>query len=134
MSVYVDTSAFLALANAEDEQHETAVRLWRELVDNQEQIVTCNYVVVEASALIQSRHGIPALRRFAEDMLSVVTVHWVDPPTHFSAMAAVLAAAGKRSANLVDCAGFEIIRERKVDRVLAYDRHFEGRGFELTGR
>jgi len=104
MSVYVDSSAFLAVANSQDRQHEPAVRTWQGLVDRQEQVLTTNYVAVEAATLIHSRHGIPALRRFAEDLLSAVLV------------------------------GFEIIRKSKVDRVFAYDRHFEGRGFELIGR
>jgi len=134
MSVYVDSSAFLAVANSQDEQHEPAVRTWQGLVDRREQILTTNYVAVEAATLIHSRHGIPALRRFAEDLLSAVLIEWIDPPTHSAAMAAVLASGGKESPSLVDCVGFEIIRKSKVDRVFAYDRHFEGRGFELIGR
>ncbi|MDO8682249.1 MAG: PIN domain-containing protein [Armatimonadota bacterium] len=133
MSVYIDTSAFLAIFNSEDQRHEAAVRTWLRLIDDQELIVTANYVVVETTALLQSRHGIPAVRRLAEEMLPVVLIEWVDPSTHTAAMSAVLASSGNRSASFVDCISFEIIRKSHIANVFAYDRHFKNRGFDVIG-
>ena len=134
MSVFVDTSAFYAIANADDVRHESAVSVWRSLIDDGELIVTSNYVIVETTALLQNRHGVPAVANPMENLLSVVLAHWVDAPLHSAAASALVAAEGKGSPSLVNCVSFEIIRQLKVDGVFAYDRHFAGRGFKMVGK
>ncbi len=133
MSVFIDTSAFLAIANAGDERHENAVREWRKLLDSGELLITTNYTVVEAASLLQSRHGVGVLRLFADSVLDVVLIEWVDVDTHKCAIRAVLTSSGRRGPGMVDCVSFEIIRRSAIDKVFAYDKHFEGRGFELVG-
>ena len=41
MSVYVNTSAFLAVLDADDENHEKAKKIWTDLLESREGIV-CN--------------------------------------------------------------------------------------------
>jgi uncharacterized protein len=131
MSVYIDTSAFLSILNSDDPLHLSAVRTWVRLIDDQELIITTNYVVVETTALLQRRHGLAVVRRFAQDLLPVVLIEWVDPGTHSTAMSAILATGGKQNPSLVDCVSFEIIRKHDVRDVFAYDRHFADKGFKL---
>lgn len=133
MSVFIDTSAFLAIANSADLKHEAAVDIWQRLIDGKDLIVTSNYVVLETTALFQSRHGVPAARSFSEDLLPVVLVEWVDREAHDAALLVVLASSGKGGPSLVDCVSLEIIRRKNMADVFAYDRHFEGRGFKLIG-
>ncbi|MBC7084313.1 MAG: hypothetical protein H5T95_12635 [Firmicutes bacterium] len=47
MSVYVDTSAFLAVLNADDENHERASSTWTDLVAWRTPLVCSSYVVAE---------------------------------------------------------------------------------------
>jgi uncharacterized protein len=133
LSVYIDTSAFLTILDADDANHEIARSMWISLVESREVVVTSNYVVVESAALLQSRVGVDAVRWLQEDMLGVVVVEWVDESLHVSAMNAVLSGS-RRGPSLVDCVGFEMVRQRPTLRVFAYDRHFENRGFELIGQ
>ena len=133
MSVYIDTSAFLAICNADDSRHEAAKRAWRGLIERRETIVTTNYTIVETASLLHGRHGIPALRYFVEDMLAMVMIEWISPEMHSVALSAVLSASGKQSPSLVDCAGFEAIRKGGIRDVFAYDKHFADRGFNLIG-
>lgn len=133
MSVFVDTSAFLAISNVSDRQHSAAVKTWQRLVDDREVVVTSNYVVVETSALLHSRHGLGAVARFVGDLLSVVLVQWVEPAAHASAMSALLSGSANRGPSFVDCTSLQIIRGEKIDTVFAYDRHFERREFTLIG-
>lgn len=132
MSVFVDTSAFLAIANRDDPQHQSAAKAWKRLIDNQELMITSNYVVVETMALLQNRHGITAVRQFVETMLPMCVIEWVDSSTHETAISAVLASGGKRNPSLVDCVSFEIIRLHKIEAAFVFDRHFEGRSFEMV--
>lgn len=133
MSVYVDTSAFLTLLNPNDPMYSSAVDAWGELLDRQELIITSSYVVVETTALLQSRHGLAVVRRFVDDLLPVVLTETVDVQVHEAAMSAFLAAESRRAPSLVDCAGFEMMRSRRIGRVFAYDRHFTSRGYAVVG-
>ena len=129
MKAYIDTSAILAVLNAEDEHHAAASAAWAEAVTGGIAILTSNYVVVEAVSLLQRRHGIPAARRFVDDMLPKIEILWAGPETHDVGLASMFAASSKRGPSLVYCVGFELIRKEKVALVLAYDRHFERLGF-----
>lgn len=55
MSVYIDTSAFLAISNADDRWHHAAIITWEKLLNSRMVIVTANYVVVETAALLHRR-------------------------------------------------------------------------------
>jgi len=102
---------------------------WEGMVGRGETIVTTNYVVVETTAVLQSRIGLDAVRWMQDDMLSVISVEWVDNATHQRAMSAVLAGS-RRGPSLVDCVGFEVIRSMGLTTVFAFDRHFCNKGFK----
>lgn len=133
MSTYIDTSAFIALANADDPQHENAVRAWKTMLSGDEEVLTCSYVVCETVSLIHSRHGSSAVSRFVEDLMRPVQIEWVDEQLHRSALTSLMAAPGKSGPSLTDCAGFELIRRHRIEHVFAYDRHFSDQGFNLIG-
>jgi len=133
MSVFVDTSAFVALANSDDARHPSAAKAWAELLARPDPIITSNYVVCEAVALLQNRHGTAAVRRFTEEMLPAARIEWVDAAVHDVGLAAVLAVPGKSGPSLTDCTSFELIRRHRIESVFAYDRHFTDRQFNLTG-
>lgn len=133
MSAYLDTSAVLAVLDSDDAIHSRASSARLSLMSGTEEVLTSNYVVVETSALLQRRFGLPALRRFVDEMLPAVSIVFVDPCLHQRALSAVLAAGGMRAPSLVDCTGFEIIRERAVDRVFAFDARFQNRGYTTAG-
>jgi predicted nucleic acid-binding protein len=55
MNIYVDTSAFLAVLNADDRYHVVAKSTWEKLLLDGAQLYLNNYVLVETFALLQSR-------------------------------------------------------------------------------
>jgi uncharacterized protein len=121
------------MANKDDPQHQAAVVAWEKLIDDQELIITSNYVVVETTALLQNRHGLAAVRKLYETILPVCIVEWVDSSIHEAAASILLGSSGRRSPSLVDCVGFQIIRRNKISAAFVFDRHFEDRGFEVVG-
>ncbi|MBI2843273.1 MAG: PIN domain-containing protein [Armatimonadetes bacterium] len=133
MSVYIDTSAFYAVVDASDSNHQSAVLTWKHLLDRDEVLFTSNYVVAEMVALLHHRFGTKIVRRFVGDNLPAVFVRWVDQATHDAALGAMLSTRGKRGPSLVDYVSFETINRNKIDSVFAYDRRFEDRGFNLVG-
>ena len=130
MSVFVDTSAFLALMDGDDAGHPALKTAWAELVRNDARLWCTSYVVVETCALVQSRLGLEALRLYDEDVLPVVAIHWVAKSDHEAGMSAVLA-ANRKKLSLVDCVSFAVMRASGAKRALAVDSHFEEQGFEV---
>ena len=82
MSIFVDTSAFYALLDADDENYGPSASTWREMMASDEHVVTTNYVPVETLALLQSRFGLKAVREFQEDVVPVLHVEFVTPERH----------------------------------------------------
>lgn len=92
--------------------------------------LTHGSVLVEASALVQRRLGLEALRALHADLVPVLEVRWVDEGLHQRAVAALLA-AGDRDVSLVDWTSFEVMRELGLRSALAFDDDFVAQGFEL---
>lgn len=128
--VYLDTSSFLAVMDADDKFHEEASGIWKSLVESGTQLVCSNYVVVETSALLQRRLGVEALRSFYTNVWSGLTVIWIDNDAHLAGAEAVLAAR-RRSLSLVDCISFIVARRAGIEKVFAFDPHFKEYGFEM---
>lgn len=131
MTVFVDTSAFLAVLAADDEHHTTAAMIWRRLIGDEEPLVTNNYVLVETLALLQRRVGLQAVRAFQAKVLPSLLVRWVDETLHEQALTSVLS-ANRRNLSLVDCASFQTMRQNGIGRAFTFDQHFAEQGFQLV--
>lgn len=127
MTTFVDTSAFLALLNADDRYHETAAETWSQLLDDGEQLICNNYVLVETFALLQSRFGQNAVYVFQEDILPIITIRWMDESIHIQAVSALLA-ADRRSVSLVDWSQIEMMRLIGTKKIFTLDQHFKEYG------
>lgn len=132
MSVFIDTSALLALLDADDPEHGDAVSAWRELAEEGAPLLSTNYVVVETIAVAQHRLGLDAVRALTRDVLPLLEIVVITPEIHEAAVAAVLM-AGRRQLSLVDCSSFELMRRREVGRAFAFDRHFREQKLRLRG-
>lgn len=129
MSVlFIDTSAFLALLDADDAHHAGVKKAWGEILDSDVLLATSNYVLVETFALVQHRLGLEAARALQEDVVPLLRIHWVDGEIHGSGASAVLA-AGRKRLSLVDCTSFEVMRRSGIHRAFTLDRHFREQGF-----
>jgi predicted nucleic acid-binding protein len=130
MKIFVDTSAFYALLDRADTNHKKANAVWIGMLNGEDTLVTSNYVLVESFALLQSRHGIEAVRVFQEDILPLINVQFVDPEIHRPSVAGLMAAS-KRNLSLVDCVSFEVMRASGIKAVFTFDPHFKEQGFTV---
>lgn len=130
MSVYVDTSAFLAVLNPNDQFHPEAARIWRELITNEITPVCSNYVIVETIALVQSRMGIAAVDAFVNSIQPSLQVEWVSESEHASGVH-LLRTLNRRRLSLVDCVSFIQMQRLGIQQVFAFDPHYSEQGFVL---
>lgn len=128
MICYIDTSALLAILDADDKNHVKAKQQWMDLVIAEATLVCSDYVLVESLALIQHRIGLMAVKVFHEDIFPILTVEWVDESIYQAGIASVLISA-RRDLSLVDCISFETMRRLGIQSAFSFDKHFKEQGF-----
>jgi predicted nucleic acid-binding protein len=127
--IFLDTSAIYAWADAADANNPVAVRRLQSILDSREELLTHNYVLVEAMALLQARLGVAAATKLGKDA-QAFAVEWVDDELHAAGLDE-LERSKKRSVSLVDHISFLVMRRRQVTRAFAFDPDFRSAGFRL---
>ena len=133
MSIFVDTSGFIAVLDKDEVSHTQAAKTWMEILTSEEDLVTTNYVLVETCALVQNRLGMTAIKVFQDDIVPVLRIEWIDKAVHHAAMG-IMVAALRKKLSLVDCVSFEVMRILGVTTVFTLDKHFKEQGFSCLPR
>jgi predicted nucleic acid-binding protein len=132
MRVFVDTSAFVALRNRSEREHEAARDALRALLSADVRLITSNYVFAETyTALMIRVNRVEAIewgrRARAGTALELVRV---DEQLEDAAWA-ILEGHADKEWSYVDATSFALIDREKVDAAFAFDRHFEQRGLHV---
>ncbi len=130
MTVFVDTSAFYALIDADDRDHPAARQVWVTLLNESANLICSSYVILETISLLQNRIGLAAVQTFQQDILPVLNVEWVSQEAHRNGISALLAVA-RKSLSLVDCVSFNLMRRSAIRHAFAIDEHFLEQGFQV---
>ena len=115
-----------------DEFHERAIKTAEDLSSDGSQLWTHNYLIVEASAVMQRKLGIGnslTLLTRAED---IAKIHWVTPDVHERAVY-LLGQRNRRNLSFVDCVSFVLMKQNGSTTAFTYDSDFETEGFKLVG-
>lgn len=128
--IYVDTSAFLALVHLDDPNHGQALQIWKKLIEEEQQLISNNYVLVESIALIQRRIGLRAVSILHNDILPFIEIDWLNEELHNAMVKSVLK-TNRRQISLVDSSSFDTMRRYEVQTAFAFDSHFPDQGFEV---
>jgi hypothetical protein len=133
MKLFVDTGAFIALTDADDENHKAAASFYRDAKEKGTRFVTTNFVVCETMNYLRARisHNIAVL--FRENLkksgfIEIVTV----TPFIEDAAFNIFKRYTDKDFNFTDCTSFSIMRSLKLKGAFAFDKHFEQ--FEGIGR
>lgn len=129
MNIFLDTSAFLAILNANDRFHAPASQAWKEMLESGSTLATSNYVLVETTALLQHRFGVDAVRLFVGDLLPVIQIWWLDQSIHEQAVSDLFT-ANRHDLSLVDCTSFDLMRQNGYRKAFTFDPRFSQQGFE----
>lgn len=131
MTVFLDTSAILAVLDGDDLRHPEADAIWQRLLASDERLLSSNYVLVETFALVQRRLGMDAIRAVEREVVPLLDIYWIEAEVHQSAVTQFLHTASRRGPSLVDCSSFEVMRRHRVQKVFAFDGHFSDQGFDV---
>lgn len=133
MKLFIDTGAFIALTDADDQNHKAAATFYRNAKEKGARFVTTNFVVCETMNYLRARitHDIAVL--FWENLKksSFIEIITVTPPIEDAAFTIFKQYADK-GFSFTDCTSFSIMRALKLKNAFAFDRHFAQ--FEGIGR
>lgn len=129
MTVFIDTSAWFALASTSDRSHRTAQATYAELVDSGEALTTSSYTIAETMGLMQRRLGWRPLELFAS-AVRLIEVVWIDEVLHRRAED-MLFEQRRRGMSIVDAASFAVMASRGIETAFAFDDDFRREGFAV---
>ncbi|MDL1985278.1 MAG: VapC toxin family PIN domain ribonuclease [Deltaproteobacteria bacterium] len=130
MNVFVDTSGLFALLVQNDHMHIRAKENFSYFAEQNAQLVTSSFVLVETIALLQRRIGLAPVHDFNAKILPLLDVIWVNDKWYTCAMQRLFA-QNNRNVSLVDCLSFEIMDSLEIKYAFAFG-HFEENGFTIA--
>ena len=132
-ALFVDTSAWVALANPRDERHERAKPIWHAAARAGRLVVTTNVVVGETHAMLMSRRGRGPAAAFLDTLLDSpeITLVWADEDLTLSARERWLRKLHDKDISLADAISFEAMNRERIHEAFAFDHDFERAGFRL---
>ena len=130
-SVLWDSSAILALLDADDADHARAVAVARQIVAEKRPSFITNYIEVEAHALLLRKLGRSIAREWLlTGGLSVVRAM----PRDEQRARGLLARYSDKDWTLCDATSFAVLESHRVKRAFTFDHHFRQYGrLEILG-
>lgn len=134
MRLFVDTSAFLALEDKDDENHESAIQFRTSIekgLTPYRLLYTTNYVFDETLTIVRAQLGHAAAVSFGETIKSskLVELLWISNEIDSDAWNIFKKYKGK-DFSYTDCTSFAAMENEGIDCAFAYDRHFTQYGLK----
>lgn len=124
MRVFLDTGAFLALADEDDDYHTAAKSIYTELLQSKAQLLTSNFVLSETYTLIRSKvshqAAVEFMKRLDQTGIKVLRVSEAIEQTG----KAIFVRYDDKDFSFVDCTSFALIDHHRLDQAFAFDGHF----------
>ncbi len=128
-SVFVDTSAFAALASIVDQDHDAAKAIQVRLVQERRPLVTTNWILAETHALLLGRVGRDlALRVLLTIDRSDIAIVRVSENDELQARH-ILEQYHDKDFSLTDATSFALMERLGMTWAFTFDRHFAQYGF-----
>lgn len=129
--VFIDTSAYYALTDKNDDDNKRAVEIARRLGSSPVRLFTTNYIVVELHALVLSRfNSARALQVINDVERSIVNIVRADLVDEQRAKE-ILARYSNKDFSFTDTISFAVMDRLSIDAAFAFDHHFKQYGFVL---
>ena len=134
MKVFIDTSAFYALADSRDQNHEAATQKYMELLDRKIKMVLSDHILAECATLIRRRLGYDASQRFLHlieksETIGTFQIVFVEL-TLLNSAKEIFSEIADPKLSLVDALSFAAMRKMAIRQYFAFDDHFNQAGFE----
>jgi predicted nucleic acid-binding protein len=130
MKAFIDTGAFLAIADKSDTFHELSATAYQKLVEQKTILYTSNYIIDETITLIRARVNHNAAVAFIKGLDdSDITILHITEKDECSAKEIFIKYKDK-AFSYTDCTSFTLIDKYSIDATLSLDEHFSQYGYK----
>lgn len=131
-TVFVDTSAWLALINEADSDHVSAKTIRDKLLRSKKRFFITNYIIVEiANSLCKTRwrsHAVSLINSIREtESIEVVEIDREILDDAWN----MYSTRTDKEWSLTDCASFVVMKKYGIQEAFTSDHHFEQAGYEV---
>jgi hypothetical protein len=132
MTLFVDTSGWIALFDKSDKYFATATDHWRQMKNEPLSLCTTDYVLDETLTHLLYRCGRDVALRFGDWAFSAtyLQILFIDETVWQAAWEMFQTYADKQWA-FTDCTSFIVMQQRQIWQAFSFDQHFEQAGFRL---
>ena len=132
MRLFVDTSAWLALNDRNDQYHSKAAAKSAEIKRHRIELITSEYVLDESITLIRYRVSHQAAVIFGNSLLNsnIVRVEDVSAEDRFKAWE-MFKKFEDKELSFTDCTSFVLIKNLRLQKAFTFDEHFRQMRFEV---
>lgn len=131
MRLFVDTSAWYALNDRDDQYREQAVGKFAQIKSERIELITSDYIFDESVTLISSRVGHHTAIAFGDSILKSSSASMVTISDEIRAAAFELFKKyADKHLSFTDCTSFVLMKRLKLKTAFTFDRHFQQVGFE----
>ncbi len=125
---FVDSGAWIALLNRRDQHHDDATIILNNLVQQNIQLLTTDYVIDETVTWLRYRASHPVAVRFLDLIESsratgVLTLLAIDRVL-FQNAERLFRQYDTAKLSFTDCTSFVVCRRRNISEAFAFDQHF----------
>jgi predicted nucleic acid-binding protein len=129
--VFVDSSAYLALLDADDEHHREAIETLQELAQARYRQLTTNVLLIESHALILSVLGRAQAAQFLKDMEESNTVVIRARAADEERAKKIIFQYTDKDFSFADAISFAVMERLTIRLAFTFDRDFAQYGFTV---
>lgn len=131
--LFVDTSAWAALASRRDSNHQSALQVRNQIV-GQYVLVTSNYVLDELYTLLLMNIGYLACVKFKQQLdalqtKELLTIEWITEERSTASWQTFERFNSDKEWSFTDCTSYALMKELEMTEVFTFDHHFSQMGF-----
>jgi len=133
--IFVDTSAWDALADKKDKDHTNALR-FRDQIAGRYKLVTSNYILDELYTLLLMNVGYLPTVNYKEKLDILIAEHvldviWIDRDLAKRGWDVFEQYNSDKQWSFTDCTSYVVMEEFGITEAFTFDHHFEQMGFIL---
>lgn len=128
--IFVDTGAWVALADEDDTHHGNAIAIYPILLKSSRYLITTNFVVAESYVIIMNELGHIAAVRFLDGVNASPRIVKVYSNENIEREAEdILRHNEDQDFSYTDSVSFAIMKRQKIKKAFTFDKHFQTMGF-----
>ncbi len=128
--IFVDTSAWIALADRDDFNHKIAASNYPSLLKNHRNLITSNFVIAETYIIILNELGHQPAMAFLKNIKTTPRILKVYSNKDIEEEGeSILAKYSDQNFSYTDAISFVIMKRQKIKKAFSFDKHFLIAGF-----